>query len=72
MSWRRLAIAAAATIVLLVARVLTGRPLLAGPPAAPSWLGETPEAELQRRLGACEANLANVWEVLNGRDAGDR
>lgn len=68
----RLLAAAVATIVLLVARVLLGRPLLARRPAARNWLGETPHGELQRRVGACEASLANVWEVLNGGNAGDR
>lgn len=68
----RLLAAAVATIVLLVARVLLGRPLLRPAAAPANWLGETPDAEVRRRLGACEANLANVWEVLNARDSADR
>ncbi len=72
LSWPRLAIAAAVTIILLVARVIVGRPLVRRAAAPVNWLGETPERELQRRVAACEANLGNVWEVLNGGNASDR
>ena len=33
---------------------------------------ETKEQEIERRLHACEANLANIWEELNARATGDR
>ena len=29
------------------------------------------DAEIERRLHACEANLANIWEHLNARNTGD-
>ena len=72
MTERRLLVAAVATIVLLVARVLLGRPLARRAGPVTDWLGESPDRELRRRLGAVEANLANVWEELNARNAGDR
>jgi len=30
------------------------------------------DAEVERRLQACEINLREIWEHLNGRAAGDR
>jgi hypothetical protein len=74
--WRLLAIAAAAAIVLLVVRILAGRPLTGrhpvrdlraarvGEPGEPvaeeDLFTETRAQEITRRLEACEAHLQNL------------
>ena len=62
--WRNLAISAAATVGLLVARVLAGQPL-ANRHVLRNWLDETLDDEVQRRLQACETSIQELWRAHN-------
>lgn len=64
--WRALAISAAGTVGLLVARVLIGRPL-ANHHVARDWLGETIDDQIERRLAACESSVQELWRAHNER-----
>ena len=64
--WRNLAISAAATVGLLVARALAGRPL-ASRHVLRNWLEETLDDEVQRRLAACETSIQELWRAHNER-----
>jgi hypothetical protein len=83
-TWRRLALAATAATGLLTVRVLSGRRALAEeswhfardyfagklPLADEADLAEPWDQEIVRRLGACEAHLADLEERLgNVKDA---
>lgn len=66
--WRALAVSAAATVGLLVARVLIGRPL-ASHHVTRNWLGETLDDQIERRLAACESSVQELWKAHNERQA---
>jgi hypothetical protein len=56
-------------------RLLRRRHWGCSPSPGMTYLGEQPETrdeELERRLRACETNLANIWEHLNARGTSDR